>query len=116
MKEFKPGDVIYSVSRFRSEITKIVIDRVTNTQAISKGYRFKKNYTDGAFMCPIGYNTTFGTVSFYPASEELTEKYLKQEALKKISSVKFNEMNLSSLIKILQFIDETVAINNLKQQ
>lgn len=98
----KVGDILYGTYRYSDELNRIVIERVTETQAKSKNWKFKKEQNKNWIRAMGG--DTFNTISFQLETDELKNLYNKQRLVSKLVSQKWAEYPLETLQNIVNII------------
>jgi len=103
MIELKPGDTLFVKSSY-SNLQKIKVSRLTNTQIILEEYRskLKKPFTNG---CSAIGSSGWGCLHYFLPTEELEEDYKRQQLLLKISKINFTKISTSDLQQIVCISD-----------
>jgi len=96
----KAGDVIY---RFYQGIIedKLVIERITKTQAISGNHKFSISYR-GENVYLIGTGGVFN--SFKIETNQLKEEYRKKEIISTLKRYDYNEVEIETLEKMYNIL------------
>lgn len=96
------GDRIYQTNY--SRITRIyTIERVTNTLAICKDEKFKREYIDGYSITKVN-SGTWGTSYCYVETPKLKEQLLRQNILDKLRTFKYDSVSTEKLRAIMNIL------------
>ena len=99
--ELKKGDRVYRC--YRGTPTHILtIVRTTKTQAISKPYRFKKEFTEGSWISVIG-DSPYSMVTYYLETPELKQKLIRWRMIKKLEAMDLNGLEYSKLKDLFNY-------------
>jgi len=100
----KVGDAIYATDRNRIiNVYKVI--RLTTTQAVCDGQRFRIEYGKTGWVDIIGKRSSFSTKSYHIGTPELHKRYMRQQAIDTLSFIKYNELPdeiIFSLVRILK--------------
>ena len=96
-KLLQVGDVLYS-RQYGSIGTKFIIDRVTNTQAISGKKKFRRNIGSNGYVKSIGEGSY--SPSYYIENDELKEEYQRKKAITYLSSYNFSKLPTTVLLDV----------------
>jgi hypothetical protein len=104
-KTLEVGDVLYAKSGYtKFEYRRIVIERVTNTQAIGNGYKFKRNLEGNGWIIRIG-GSDFSRTIFELETEELKTTYNRYKLLHYLKfTIDFEKLSDETLTTIYQTI------------
>lgn len=103
-KLLEVGDVIYSVSRYTINGA-YVIDRITNTQAISKTTKFRREISDNGWIRLVGSAEAWSMASYWLETDELKNRYSRQKFVSEIRAFEFNSLSDEDLKKIVSIIN-----------
>jgi hypothetical protein len=97
------GDVIYG--RSYKSLTKYVIERVTNTMAISGPIRFKIEISNDGYVRKISAERWANT-AYWIETPELKEEYINQRVIFKIKNTDFSKCSMKCLGEILAVLNK----------
>ena len=99
--ELKKGDRVYRC--YRGTPTHILtIVRTTKTQAISKTYKFKKQFTEGSWISVIG-DGQYSMVMYYLETPALKEELIRLRMIKKLEAMDLNGLEYSKLKDLFNY-------------
>ena len=105
MKQLKVGDVIYA-RQYGKMNEKYIIERVTQTQAISSsGTKFKIECTDRG-LCAILPRVSWNTVSYFLETPETKEEYNRAVSIYKISKFDYSKLTTDQLNQIVTILTQ----------
>lgn len=101
--QLEVGNVVYAHNYGRLQC-KYVIDRVTATQAISGTRKFKREISLKGYIICIG-GSEWGP-SFWLATPELDEQWLRVEARDKFTGINFAKLPIEKVKQLLAVLND----------
>ena len=107
--ELKKGDRVYRC--YRGTPTHVLtIERTTKTQAIAKNYKFRKEYSKHVYIRVVG-ESSYSKASYCLETPELKAKLRRVNMIRKLKSVKFNDLKDSKLQELLNCLKQSDTHN-----
>ena len=99
--ELKEGDRVYRC--YRGTPTHIItIVRTTKTQAISKNYRFKKQFTEGGWISVVGADA-YSAAMYYIETPALKKELIRLRMIKKLEAMDLKGLEYSKLKDLFNY-------------
>lgn len=104
METLKAGDRVYAIGSNTNEIKRVItIERITKTQAIGGGYKFKLEYYDKHIRL-VG-DGAYSMLVYRLETPELIETLKIQRILRSIKTFDFASLPIDKLDKVAEIIN-----------
>lgn len=104
------GAKIYETSIFYKSIKQIItIERVTKTQAIAQGgkYKFNIKISESGDVKRISDDTIYTAGNYYLENPELKEQFWREQTVRKLVETNYKKLSTKDLGKILSIIENS---------
>lgn len=104
MPTLKIGDRIYAES-YSKIISVYTVNRVTKTLAFCENEaKFKIEYSDSGYCYKSGNTDKWNSFSYWIENENMKEKWYRQNAISKIRSFKYEDLETNKIQAIISLI------------
>lgn len=108
VSQLKVGDVIYGKNRMYGICRKVVVERLTRTQAICGGLKFKIDVNNGAVKAIGETYDSWNVTYYYLENDKLKEEYFRQNACAQLKSFDYGSLSTETLNQLVSILDQNI--------
>ena len=104
--KLKVGDIIYGRNRMYGICRKVVVERLTRTQAICHGLKFKIDVHNGEVAVIGGIYESWNATHYYLENDELKEEYFRQNTCAQLKSFDYKTLSTETLKQLMLILNQ----------